>query len=55
MLQEFKPFLETAKPEEKLNLLMATSAIKPTKRVSKMLSKLEQWDKQTQIGKLNII
>ena len=32
-LTDFKPFLEMATPEEKLNFLMSTSALKPNSKV----------------------
>jgi hypothetical protein len=38
-LQSFKPFLESATPSQKLDLLIKTSVIKPKRRVQKLLAK----------------
>ncbi len=38
-LQSFKPFLESATPSQKLDLLTKTSVIRPKRRVQKLLAK----------------
>ena len=38
-LQSFKPFLESATPSQKLDLLTKTTVIKPKRRIQKLLAK----------------